>query len=204
MGTTNLKAALENGYAGWLGQLDEDERRALAIVSMYEEELPVLTKRAIEMKRLIESAEVILRHIDPRWKPEKVKPRRPNAHQGIAPTGQVAKLTLDILRESPEPLRPREIAKRIWETTRRDTRAEIQRRLGWSSDNGGTSVELDALRRQLADADTEPCALEMRKTLDKITNAVDSTLRQKRGKLVDCQGDYSRKWFIIRTPRLAA
>ena len=204
MGTTNLKAALENSYAGWLGQLDQDERRAVEIVTMYQEELPVLTRRAAEMKRLLESAEVILTHIAPGWKRETVKPRRRNANQGLVEVGQVAKLTLDVLRETPAPLTAREIASRVVDLDRGQRRIKLEQRIKFAGDNGATSGEIERFKRLLAELDVDASPEERRAVMQRVGNAVDSTLRQKKGRYVDADDGNPKKWFVIRPPRLAA
>ena len=114
MGVTNLKAALENKMGLWAGELQEQEELIAEIQSLFET-LPERTRRAERLKTVLGCATVVMTEIDPTWTEDRVKASRPAAHKSPVPLGQIAKLTLDILREAPEPLTTREITLRVLE-----------------------------------------------------------------------------------------
>jgi hypothetical protein len=111
---TNLKAALENKIGLWAGELRENEEQIAEIMTLFET-LPERTKRAERLKRVLECAGVVMTEIDPTWTENRVKPSKPFVHKSPVEIGQIAKLTLDILRESPKPLTAREIARKVLE-----------------------------------------------------------------------------------------
>lgn len=110
MGESNLRAALERKYALFKGELGEKRQRIEYIESLFREELPRLTEREQRLHRLIECAEEILKEINPSFSPEKVRPVKPHVHKAPTAVGQIAKVTLDILRESEVSLTTRQIA----------------------------------------------------------------------------------------------
>ena len=113
MSDTNLRAALERKYALFKGELGEKRQRIDYIESLFREELPKLTEREQRLHRLIDCAEEILKEINPSFAPEKVPPVKPHVHKARTAIGDIAKLTLDILRESSAALTIRQIADQI-------------------------------------------------------------------------------------------
>jgi hypothetical protein len=113
MSDTNLKAALERKYALFKGELGEKRQRIDYIESLFREELPKLTAREQRLHRLIDCAEEILKEINPSFSPDKVRPIKPHVHKAPTAIGQIAKVTLDILRESTASLTIRQIADEI-------------------------------------------------------------------------------------------
>jgi hypothetical protein len=110
MSGTNLRAALERKYALFKGGLAEKGQRIGYIESLFREELLKLTDREQRLKRLIGCAEEILEEINPSFSPEKVGPIMPTVHKAPTAIGQIAKLVLNILRESTASSTKRQIA----------------------------------------------------------------------------------------------
>ena len=115
MGLTNLKGALENKMGLWAGELREQEERIVEIQSLFAT-LPERSKRVGRLRQVLECAAVVMTEVDPTWTDDRIKPSKPFVHKSLVEVGQIAKLTLDVLRNSRDnSLTARDIARKVLE-----------------------------------------------------------------------------------------
>lgn len=112
MGSTNLRASLGTKMGHWAAELKEHEDKIVEIESLFEQ-LPTISARAQRLKKVLDCAGIVMKEIDPEWRAEKVKPVKAFVHKSPVRLGQIAKLSLDVLRESSFSLTSREIAKEV-------------------------------------------------------------------------------------------
>ncbi|MGI9375174.1 MAG: hypothetical protein ACR2PC_03590 [Tsuneonella suprasediminis] len=108
MGTTNVKAGLEDRIAVFKGELEEVE----AEIKRIEDGIEVLHKlksRRIKLRSLIEGAEDIIYESDPEWR-NKIKPRKKRKWHSPFKSGELGRRALEVLREKGRWMRPRDIA----------------------------------------------------------------------------------------------
>ena len=112
MAITNLRASLTRTYENWLGEQKTLQEEIDKIRKAYEG-LNDKEVRLGKVEQLLECSEIILKEIHPEFDPKKVRPKRKNTSILPFATGDITRWTFDILRDSTEPLRSREIAERI-------------------------------------------------------------------------------------------
>lgn len=108
MGTTNVKAGLEDRIAVFKGELEECE----AEITRIEEGVVVLHKlknRRGKLRALIAGAEDIIYEGDPNWR-NKIKPRKKRKWHSPFKSGEIGRKALEVLREKAHWMRPREVA----------------------------------------------------------------------------------------------
>lgn len=108
MGTTNVKAGLEDRIAVFKGELEECEAEIVRI----EEGIEVIHKlinRRQKLRALISGAEDIIYEGDPNWR-NKIKPRKKRAWHSPFASGELGRTALEVLREKGRWMRPRDVA----------------------------------------------------------------------------------------------
>jgi len=108
MGTSNVKAGLENRIALYKGELEPLEAK----INMIEDGLKVLNllkNRRQKLRALISGAEDIIFEADPEWQ-NKVKPRRKRKWHSPFQPGDLGLKALNVLRVKERWMRPREVA----------------------------------------------------------------------------------------------
>lgn len=109
MGFSNLRHGLENKHAALRGEIkaiDREMKEAQACA----DRLPELYWHRRRLADLVQATELLLRHDNPDWQPDKLKPRRPRKWTGPFKTGDQGRIALNVLRENGGWLRPYEIA----------------------------------------------------------------------------------------------
>lgn len=110
MSITNFRAPLKNAMGHWLHEANEHAAEIARIESLFES-LDTLREREDHLRHVLGCADVVMREINPAWTMDDLKPVKKNVRKAPGRPGEIARLTLDILRES-QPLTAREIAVR--------------------------------------------------------------------------------------------
>lgn len=113
MGTTNVKAGLENQIAAYMGEL-QDIDATIQMIMDGMDNLKELQKRRAKLVRLIDGAEQIITENHPDWQ-NKVKPRKKGQWRSPFANGELGRRALEVLREEDRWMRPREIAAKMLE-----------------------------------------------------------------------------------------
>lgn len=112
MGASNLKLALVNKLALLRGE--HAEVRAHVVRIRYEHlQLNGLTTKLEKLEAAIANAEGLLKFEDPYFDLRGVLARRPASHRSPIPMGDLGKTALAILRDAPEGMRSRDIAREL-------------------------------------------------------------------------------------------
>ncbi|MDY7525303.1 hypothetical protein [Sphingomonas sp. 10B4] len=96
------------GY--WLYEANEQAAEIARIESLFES-LAALRGREEHLRHVLECADVVMKEINPSWTMDDLKPVQKHVRKAPGRSGEIARLTLDILREA-QPLTAREIAVR--------------------------------------------------------------------------------------------
>lgn len=108
MGTTNVKAGLEDRIAVFKGELEGVE----AEIKQIEEGIEILQRlhnRRKKLLTLIGGAEDIIYESDPEWR-NKIKPRKKRKWHSPFSSGELGRNALSVLREKGRWMRPRDVA----------------------------------------------------------------------------------------------
>ena len=113
MGTTNMKASLEDRIAVFKGELEEVDAEIIKIeIEEGIDILQLLKNRRKKLHALIGGAEDIIFDSDPNWR-NKVKPRKKHKWHSPFRSGELGRFALCILRERSRWMRPREVAREM-------------------------------------------------------------------------------------------
>ncbi|MEM7690123.1 MAG: hypothetical protein AAF291_13965 [Pseudomonadota bacterium] len=108
MGTTNIKAGLEDRIAVFKGELEEVESE----IKRIEDGIEILNRlhtRRRKLTALISGAEDIIFDADPNWR-NKIKPRKKRKWHSPFKSGELGRRALEVLREKDRWMRPRDVA----------------------------------------------------------------------------------------------
>ncbi len=127
MGTTNVKAGLEDRIAVFKGELEEAE----AEIKRIEDGMEILQRlhnRRRKLLALISGAEDIIFESDPEWR-NKIKPRKKGKWHSPFKSGEIGRKALEVLREKDRWMRPRDVAIEMLKIreTRQDDRITIDK-----------------------------------------------------------------------------
>lgn len=109
MSITNFRAPLKIAMSHWLHEANEQAAEIARIESLFES-LATLRGREEHLRHVLGCADVIMREINPGWTMDDLKPVKKHVHKAPSRPGEIARLTLDILRDAREPLSAREIS----------------------------------------------------------------------------------------------
>ncbi|MEH3103527.1 MAG: hypothetical protein PGN12_06440 [Sphingomonas phyllosphaerae] len=112
MGYSNLRESLLFAYRRWLGErkLLQDQIAKIEAAQLTLEEK---RHRVAECDKLIASADTIMKEIWDTWDPEKITPAQKHGNTLPFEHGEVTRLTLDIMRRSPVPMRSLHMTKQL-------------------------------------------------------------------------------------------
>lgn len=111
MSITNFRAPLKIAMGHWLYEANEQAAEIARIESLFES-LGALRGREEHLRHVLGCADVVMKEINPGWTMDDLKPVQKNVRKAPGRSGEIARLTLDILRDAQEPLTAREIAGR--------------------------------------------------------------------------------------------
>lgn len=111
MGTSNLRASVADKIARLRGQ-SETLKSELTLIQKGVQRLPELIKDITAIDKAVADGTAFLQYLHPDWRPDKVKPVRPNAHRGPFKFGERSKIALSILREANEGMTARDLVTR--------------------------------------------------------------------------------------------
>lgn len=114
MGSTALRKPLEVKMGHWAAEAHQLADEIARIESLFER-LDSLRERADHLDHVLSCASVIMKEINPDWNDDQLKPIKKHVHKAPGRPGEVARLTLDVLREVVEPLPTRTISERVFE-----------------------------------------------------------------------------------------
>lgn len=98
----------------WAAEAKEHADEIARIESLFER-LDSLRERADHLNHVLICATVVMKEINPDWDESQLKPVKKHVHKAPGRPGEVARLTLDVLREAAKPLSAREISQRVFE-----------------------------------------------------------------------------------------
>lgn len=109
MSITNFRAPLKVAMSHWLHEANEQAAEIARIESLFES-LEALRRREEHLRHVLNCADVVMREINPGWSMDDLMPVKKHIHKAPSRPGEIARLTLDILRDALEPLTAREIS----------------------------------------------------------------------------------------------
>ena len=109
MGVSNLKLGLLRKYAAWTGERIRLERSIARIEAEYET-LEEKRDRMTRLNELVEPSIVIMRELDPKWKPDDTLPVKPKTQRIPFEHGATTLTAFAIMRELGRGTNPAELA----------------------------------------------------------------------------------------------
>lgn len=93
----------------WLYEANQQAAEISRIESLFET-LGPLRDREKHLRHVLGCADVVMQEINPGWIMDDLKPVQKNVRKAPGRSGEIARLTLDILRDAQEPLTAREVS----------------------------------------------------------------------------------------------
>ncbi len=112
MALSNIAITLQRVYKNWRGEKEGLQREITQIEADYAT-LNVKRERIARMTQLLESVELVMSEVAPKWDPSVQKGTAVHTYKHMFPIGEITRVTMDKLRTSTHPLRIREITDHV-------------------------------------------------------------------------------------------